>query len=218
MRLEMYRPLSILTICLFTTFPSPTVLFSQSVEYREPKTELSKQPLTTDEIEIYQAVMKQYVKDSDLPLNVANKTYPLVAEDFSIGKECARNIKLRPSDGTTFAIHELDKEISAGMNLKFVDPTVQGNVIKEKDPSNHIRKSAGQGKKLSDDEIAEAVRTAFANGLFSLSEIVFDDGRRHAIVSYRFNCGMLCGRGSTLVFEKSGQKWNLSKRCSDWIA
>lgn len=67
--------------------------------------------------------------------------------------------------------------------------------------------------------VAEAVENGFAKGLFSLSEIAFDEERRHAVVSYGFHCGMKCGNGATLLFEKVNGKWKETDRtCGGWIS
>jgi hypothetical protein len=67
--------------------------------------------------------------------------------------------------------------------------------------------------------VEKAVKEAFANGLFSMSEIAFDKSHRHAVVAYRFWCGALCGNGRTLVFEKAGNEWkNTERKCGGWIS
>jgi hypothetical protein len=82
--------------------------------------------------------------------------------------------------------------------------------VRSNDPDKTMRK----GK-----SVESAVASAFATGLFSMSEVGFDKERRHAVVSFSFWCGSLCGNGSTLVFEKIGQEWRITDRnCGGWIS
>jgi hypothetical protein len=91
-----------------------------------------------------------------------------------------------------------------------VDADEQSTLVTKNDPGNSIR----NGK-----SVETAVAEAFATGLFSLSEIDFDREHRHAIVSYTFECGMLCGSGRTLVFEKVGKEWRRTDlECGGWVS
>ena len=66
--------------------------------------------------------------------------------------------------------------------------------------------------------IASLEWSVFASGMLSLSEIVFDRTHHHAVVSYAFVCGGLCGNGSTLILEKDGDSWKVKKTCGGWIS
>jgi hypothetical protein len=65
----------------------------------------------------------------------------------------------------------------------------------------------------------DPVEEAFANGLFTLSEIAFDTESNRALVSYSFICGSLCGSGNTWVFEKIGGEWKrVDRSCGGWVS
>jgi hypothetical protein len=67
--------------------------------------------------------------------------------------------------------------------------------------------------------VDNAVSNAFAHGLFSMSEIVFDRGHLHAIVMYGFHCGLLCGNGATLVLDKVSGEWKVRDlACGGWVS
>jgi len=94
--------------------------------------------------------------------------------------------------------------------MTLVDPKQHAKVVHSNDPSNTIPR----GKSVGD-----AVRDAFATGLFSMSEIAFDKEHRFAAVSYRFWCGSLCGNGSTIVFETVDGEWkDAIPNCGVWIS
>ena len=96
------------------------------------------------------------------------------------------------------------------MGIRLVDPSKQESVVGRNDPSTTMR----QGKSVDD-----AVDNAFANGLFSVSEIAFDKERRRALVSYTFHCGMLCGGGAIWVVEKVNGRWKkFDRECGSWIS
>ncbi len=106
------------------------------------------------------------------------------------------------------SFHDLTPDVLLGRNTRLVDLKKQATIINDNDPSNTI----GKGK-----SVKAAVRDALVTGLFSMSEIVFD--REHALVSYSFWCGSLCGNGATLVLEKASGEWRRTDRmCGGWIS
>jgi hypothetical protein len=51
---------------------------------------------------------------------------------------------------------------------------------------------------------------------FRLSEIVFDEGHAHAIVSYSSDCGQGCGNGKTVILENVEGNWKIASICANW--
>jgi hypothetical protein len=106
--------------------------------------------------------------------------------------------------------HLLTSSDLPGKHIKFINPYEQSAIIAKNDPGNAAR----EGK-----TIHEAVQDAIAGGLFSLSEIAFDQERNRAIVRYAFHCGALCGSGSTWVFEKVNGRWKKTDlTCGGWVS
>jgi hypothetical protein len=80
--------------------------------------------------------------------------------------------------------------------------------------SNDPGKQLGKGK-----SVEGLVNKAFAAGLFSVSEIAFDREYRRALVGYSFVCGMLCGSGGVLRFEKvNGESKKAGLNCGGWVS
>ena len=53
--------------------------------------------------------------------------------------------------------------------------------------------------------------------LLRLSAIAFDS-RHHAVLNYSYRCGVLCGEGGTVVFEKLGGRWKYLRFCKEWVS
>ncbi len=170
-------------------------------------------PLSADEIAIYRAVLRQYASSDSGSLNVSTRTYPLDAASPMTGpadSECLNGIQLENLTGLAHSFHDLTPEVLPAKNIKLVDPKQQSKIVRHNDPSKTIRN--GQS-------VDTAVKDAFATALFSMSEIGFDKERSHAVVSYDFWCGSLCGNGATLVFEKVDGKWKkTSRNCGGWVS
>ncbi len=65
----------------------------------------------------------------------------------------------------------------------------------------------------------QAVDDAFATGLFSMSEIVFDAAHQKTLVTTGFVCGGLCGSGRTRLFEKVDGVWKeRDLECGGWVS
>jgi len=197
----------------FSAYVIAVVLVSFSLSLGEDKPTKSTTPLTADEIAIYKAVLAHYSSKEAGGLNVSIRTFPLDPGSSRGGLsngDCLRGIELENLTATSRTFHELTPEILPGKNMKLVDPKKQSKVVRGNDPDKTTR----EGK-----SVGSAVASAFATALFSMSEIAFDKAHRHAVVSYSFWCGALCGNGSTLVFEKTGQGWKRTDHnCGGWIS
>jgi hypothetical protein len=183
-----------------------------------PKPKVSKDPLTAEQIAVYRAVLRGYTNGSDGKLNVANKTEPLDQSGPFFDKSCMKGLELDPGESSVPVVHQLDPVVAANKKFVLVDPDRQEQKVKENDPQNLMKRAIDDGEKVSDKQIENSVKQAFASGLFTLTEIRFDKQHRYAVVAYSFVCGGLCGHGNTLILKKVDQGWKVSKRCGGWIS
>jgi hypothetical protein len=192
-----------LLICLGLTLVS----FAQS---ENAKPVLSKDPLTAEQIAVYQAFLRSYNNGSDASLNLANKTVPLDLSDLPADSPCLKGIKLENVQAARLNTHLLDASLAVKGRVALVDPEQQRDKVKSNDP----HKTMPEGKSAED-----AVAAAFASGLLTLSEVVFDKDHHWAVMSFGFYCGRLCGHGGTIVLQKVGQEWKVTARhCDEWIS
>ncbi len=200
-----------ITVALALLFA--VVLAYPCAAFASSKTVKATTPLSADELAIYKAILQQYGANESGVLNVAARTVPLNPDSpiNGLSKDgCLQGIQLENLDAASHSFHELPPEVLAGTSGKLVDPKKHAKIAHANDPDKTMR----EGKPVED-----AVRGAFAAGLFSLTEIAFDKDRRYAVVSYSFWCGSLCGQGKTVVFEKANGIWqNANRICADWIS
>ena len=173
----------------------------------------STTPLSADEIAIYKAVLRTYSGDKDVNLNVAATTYPLDPNASTTGfdqPECLRGVELENLSSVSNSYHELPANVLPSKAMRLVDPKNQARIVHSNDPSNTIRRG---------EPVKDAVEAAFSTGLFSMSEIAFDNAHHFAAVGYTFWCGSLCAHGRTLVFESLNGEWrNANRNCGNWIS
>jgi hypothetical protein len=171
---------------------------------------LSKAPLTTDQIAIYRTFLENYGL-APAPLHVANRTEALPIDESDDSSEddpdgpCVKDVKklkLVNQKEAGAIVHMLDPSLAIKGRIILVDPDAQGIQIKANDPSKTMKEG-----KTSD----EAVNQASATGLLTMSEIVFDQHHRAALMSFSFWCGRTCGHAGVYLFKKSGKKWKMSK-------
>lgn len=187
-----------------------------------PKPKVSKEPLTPEQIAVYRAVLEYYMeqdyaKESHSTLNLANRTEPLERSDPLLDAECIKGTTLEAAGDSGPVFHQLDPAVAPSPRVVLVDPDPRKRKIEEGDPHRLVERAV-EGEKVTDKEIEDSVKKAFENGLFTLSEIIFDTQHRHALVTYSFVCGTLCGHGDTLLLKRVGQKWKVSKRCGGWVS
>jgi hypothetical protein len=182
------------------------------------KPRLSDDSMTSEQLAVYRAVLKDYTKKSDAKLNLANQTEPLDQSSPMFDKGCFNGIQIDTTQPSGLVVHRIDPTLVLNTRMTLVDPDQQRQTIEENDPQNLVKKAVDDGEKVTDVQLDRSVENAFENGLFTFSEIVFDKEHRHAVVAYSFACGSLCGHGNTLVLKKVGKEWRVTKTCGGWVS
>jgi hypothetical protein len=190
-----------------------------AAQAQTPKPKVSKDPLTTEQIAVYRAVLENYVKDSPGSLNLAVRTEHLEQSEPFFDKVCVRELELESAANGIPVIYMLTAAVApSSAKIVLVDPARQQMKVNKNDPQKVVNKAIEGHEKVTKKELDASVERAFSTGLFTLSEVVFDKQHRHAVVAFSFVCGGLCGHGSTLILTKVGQNWKVSKPCGGWIS
>src|SRR5271170_1968851 len=190
------------------------VVLSAVAQENAPRPTMTDTVLTTDQIAVYRAVLRDYLRASDGALNLANVTEPIDESDGS----CFKGIGTTVMKESASVIHRIDPSVVTNTKIVLVSPDRQQKTIKENDPDNLTRKAVEDGQKVTDEQVDQAVKGALDGGLFQLSEIVFDKEHRHALVGSSFVCGKLCGNGNTVILTKVGRDWKVARRCGGWVS
>lgn len=175
--------------------------FAQETESRSA---VSEKPSSHEQVAVYRAVLNDYTKQSGgMALHVSNTTELL--KPSGIDETCLKGIELENPVASVPAIHWLDSSILIDAKLVLVDPEQERMKIGEQ-VINERKSATGNPPDAS------------VAGMLSLSPIIFDKRRQHAIVSYAIYCGEHCGHGSTLLLKKTDGGWNVEKSCGSWAA
>jgi hypothetical protein len=172
----------------------------------------SCRPLTKDQRDLYAAFLDNYVSTlnkftgaSPAVTNLADTTAPLdLANDLKENKECFSGITFDNLKGTRKETHKLDTAFESGRDLRLVDEAQQ----------TAIREAITHG--MSTTNIGQLTLQA---NLLQVSEMAFDKDDRFAAIRYTFSCGVVCGKGGVVVFERIGGAWRDAQRpCVGWIS
>lgn len=195
---------------LLLIFGLAALSFAQSEDIN-PK--LSKNPLTAEQVAVYQTFLRSYANGSDNVLHVADTTEWLDISNVKLDADCSQSFGQMEFDNpkqTDPIVHMLDPNLAVVGHIALVDSAGQAEKVKQNDPS----KTMSEGKSVD-----RAVNDAFASGLLTLSEIVFDKNHSKAVMSYSFFCGKLCGNGAVVLLKRVGRKWRVTKQsCGEWVS
>jgi hypothetical protein len=176
----------------------------------DAKPKVSDQPLTAEQLAVYRTVLHGWMENELSAINLSVQTVPLTTSGLFGYEGCDKGLELEPaSPSVVHRFRSADLPQLGSDKIGLVDPERQRREVADNDP----RKTIGEGRSIED-----AVRNGFAHSLITLSEIRFDKEHKHAIVSYGFFCGSLCGNGGTVVLEKVDGAWQRKSHCSDWIS
>ena len=205
------RRICVIAVCLVLSLCAVT-------QDQTPKAKISDEPLTADQIAVYRAVLKDFAKGSNSPLNVANTTEPLDDSRPMFDEACFKEVGASVPKPSVPMGHRLERSLMPDMQIVLVDTDHQQKLIDENDPQILVPKTVHDHEQVTDAQVDQSVKHAFEVGMFTLSEIVFDKQHRRAAVADSFVCGSLCGNGDTLILRKSGQTWKVTKRCCGWVS
>lgn len=176
----------------------------------EKKLVVSDKSLTAEQLAIYRTVLKHYLSGEGGELNLSIRTVPIETEGPFAGHDCSQKLDMEPMQANVVHSFKLADLTRLGVStLRLVDPDQQGREVKKNDPGKAIREGIS---------VDDAVKNGFAHALFSLSEIWFDKKHEHAVVSYSFWCGSLCGNGGTLVLVRKEDRWSVKAQCGGWVS
>ncbi|MGD0681651.1 MAG: hypothetical protein ABR990_06330 [Terracidiphilus sp.] len=179
-------------------------------EAAETKPKVSSQPLTAEQLGIYRTVLHGWMDNELSMVNLSIQTIPYPTSGAFDAGDCGKDLELEPVVPTVVHRFRVADLAQLGSDkIVLVDPERQSREVAENDPG----KTIGEGRSIED-----AVRNGFAHGLVTVSEIRFDKQHKHAIVSYSFFCGSLCGNGGTIILEKVDGAWQRKSQCSNWIS
>lgn len=179
-------------------------------EAAESKPKASDQPLTAEQLAVYRMVLHGWMENEVSTINLSVQTIPFPTSGAFDAGDCGKDLNLEPVEpGIVHRFRPADLPQLGSDKIGLVDPERQRNAVAENDPG----KTIGEGRSIED-----AVRNGFAHGLVTVSEIRFDKEHKHAIISYGFYCGSLCGNGGTVILEKVDGAWRRKSRCSNWIS
>jgi hypothetical protein len=165
-------------------------------------------PFSADEVAIYRGILERWKSNSRSLLNVSNRTFRIDRDLADCG--CLKGMELQSIANAAHSFRILTGDVLVGKNVRLVDADKQALIVRNNDPTSSLR----EGK-----SVETAVNRAFSSGLFSVSEIAFDEEHRRALVGYRFVCGSLCGHGGVWSFEKVDGAWKRSERvCGGWVS
>ena len=184
--------------------------------WRAKKAQLSGNPLTKEQVAVYRAVLGDYTKEVEDSLNLDSKTEPLDRSGHFFDDGCAEGLELENT--SVPMIHHLDRRVVTSSKIVLADGDRQQKTIAENDPQNLVKKAVEGHENVSDKQLKDSVTQAINTGLFTFSEIAFDKPHRHAVVSYAFVCGGLCGHSNTVVLKKNRRTWKIINTCGGWIS
>ena len=188
--------MKILSAFLMMSLCFPSLLTAQS----STTAQLSKNPLTSEQVDVYRAFLKGYLTGSDAQINLANVTSPFQPDEGDLNG-CMKGF---PKNSRSIEVHKFANGFSSDNRIRLVDPSK----YKTADVGDFMHKSG---------DLDGAVTSAINVGLLSLSEVIVDHKHHLAALNFSFQCGMLCGSGGTVVFERRQSHWSRSKRsCGYW--
>jgi hypothetical protein len=169
------------------------------------KPQLEDPPLNAERVRVYGDFLDIF---SSLHFRrIANQTAPFAPSDLPQGSPCVHGMVLENQSSARRVLHRFGPEIISGRDLILVDPIEQARILEQKEIEGK-----SHGDKSQEELIKMTERVASDYGFLALSEIVFDQTHRFAVLKYLYFCGSRCKQGGTLVMEKVGSSWTASTR------
>ncbi len=155
-----------------------------------------------DQIAVYSFLLKSY-------RTLLKPSYSdMLAQDFYLEDETGPfdMKKLKPGRG---CLKRIDLEDLPKEEI----PTVH-RILEQKWLPSYVK--SARGVKCVDSPKSNSQICWRTEGSLSLSEILFDKSRTHALVGFSVGCGMECGWGEIAILEKVAGRWRKQAVCEEW--
>lgn len=200
-------PENLMMVAVFCSLSIPQLIGAQSAE---PKPKVSPDPLTSEQLAVYRAVLHGWMDDGNSFIRLQVVTDPFPTDGAFDSRDCLKGMEMEPDHpGVIHRFRNEDLSKLGSDRIELVDPETQRKEVERNDPGRTI----ANGMSVDD-----AVENGFAHGRTWVSEIRFDKTHMHAVVFYGFICGSLCGNGGTMILEKKANGWKRKSQCSSWIS
>jgi len=154
-------------------------------------------------MEIYRDFLHTYTQNSKRKsLNVSQFTRALRPEELG-DESCLK--EFRDGKTQTGVTHRLSADAFNPNHVRLVDPAH----YKIRDPGDGIKRG---------ESVHDAVKAGFAAGIFTFSEVVFNEMHTRAGFSVSFVCGGVCGNGHTVIYELTQGHWRQIAVCGIWVS
>jgi hypothetical protein len=192
-----------LLVCIDFDLP----LASQSTEVQR---KVVGQPLTAEQLAVYRTMLVSWYQGEKAKINLGALTDSISVTDNSPDKGCMKGLSMEaPAAGLVHQIRQEDLVHLGPFEFRLIQPNAGEKEVSDNDPGKAIQK----GKAVD-----QAVENGFAHGLLTIGEIQFDNTHTHAVVSFSFVCGGLCGNGTTMLLEKKDGVWRKKAQCGGWVS
>ncbi|MFP5235692.1 MAG: hypothetical protein ACLGSD_07300 [Acidobacteriota bacterium] len=195
---------------MFAVLCSLSISQFVTAQSAEPKPKVSPDPLTSEQLAVYKAVLHGWMDDGESTVRLQAVTDPFPTGGAFDSRDCLKGMDMEPDNpGLIHRFRTEDLSQLGSGRIRLVDPEKQRKEVEQNDPGRAIANGAS---------VDDAVKNGFAHGRTWLSEIRFDKTHTHAVVFYGFICGSLCGNGGTIILEKKANGWTREAQCSNWMS
>lgn len=179
-------------------------------EPRDATPKVSDQPFSTEQLAVYRTMLASWFGGGKAKVNLGSLTDPVAVYDDSLDRTCLKGLSWEAIvNGQVHRVRAEDLTQLGPFEFHLVEPKAGEKEVSNNDPGKAIQK----GKPVD-----EAVDNGFAHGLLTISEIRFDKLHMHALVSFSFVCGGLCGNATTMLLEKKDGTWKKKAQCGGWVS
>jgi hypothetical protein len=165
---------------------------------------LSKRPIPAEQMAIYRDFLSTYIEGKlAREVNINQITAP-----FNVQADVAEAGCL--SGFTSAELHTAEVHT-------FAPDAFPGNNIV--DTIKHPYRSPDEAVRRHGKWVEPSDSKGVITSIFDFSEIVFDAPHTHAVFTHSFVCGLLCGEGGTIIYEKIDGTWRPAKNtCGSWVS
>ena len=162
------------------------------------------------QLAVYRTMLVSWFQEDRAKVNLGGLTDSIHSTSDSLDKGCYKGLNLEAVPvGQVHVIRPEDLAQLGPFEFHLVDPKAGEEEVSNNDPGEAIQKG---------ETVDDAVKDGFTHGLLTLGEIQFNKAHTHALVSFSFVCGRLCGNGTTMVLEKKGGMWRKKAQCGGWVS
>ncbi|PWT76161.1 MAG: hypothetical protein C5B46_01715 [Proteobacteria bacterium] len=189
-------------LLIFVLLSGAVLVFIAFLLWRGSGSKRGERSVRADELAVYRSLLSDWIQSANGPIYLVSIPMPLDDADCQSSIIHGNMTDIGQFVSSDISQLKTDK-------IRFLDIGTSIDPPRREEVTRNIRR----GAPMSGGVLGQVV----GGPVLTFSSVLFDSSHRQAIAGYSYWCDWDCGHGKTVLLEKHGSEWSVSKVCTQFV-